>query len=66
MMRWRSLSPSDIHWEISPSVRPQPRHSPDRGSMVQTFVHGEAIGGIGSLVTVRRQDKGHGAEGNEN
>ena len=66
MMRWRSPSASDIHCAISPSVRPQPRHSCERGSMVQTLVHGEAIGGIGSPVTIRRQDKAHRGEGNGN
>jgi hypothetical protein len=44
MIRRRSLSFSVPHSAISASVRPQPRHSPDRGSMVQTLVQGEEIG----------------------
>jgi hypothetical protein len=46
MIRRRSGSPSEAHWAISVSVRPQPRQSFDRGSMVQTLVQGELIGDI--------------------
>jgi hypothetical protein len=46
MMRSRSGSGRDAHWPISVSVRPQPRQSVDRGSMVQTLVQGELIGDI--------------------
>jgi hypothetical protein len=65
MMRSRSLSANDPHWAISPSVRPQPRHSPDRGSIVQTLLQGDAIG-IGSLLRIRREHKARRPEGNEN
>jgi hypothetical protein len=54
MIRKRSLSERDAHWPISVSVRPQPWHRPDRGSMVQTLVQGEEIG-IASLVEIRRE-----------
>ena len=50
MMRRRSLSVREAHCAISVSVRPQPWHSPDRGSMVQTFVQGEAIGIVGTVI----------------
>jgi hypothetical protein len=43
MIRRRSVSESDPHCAISPSVRPQPRQSPDRESIVQTFVQGDEI-----------------------
>jgi hypothetical protein len=46
MMRKRSGSPREAHWAISASVRPQPRQSPDRGSMAQTLVQGELSGDI--------------------
>jgi hypothetical protein len=52
MIRLRSLSLNDIHRPISSSVRPHPRHNPDRGSMVQTLVQGETMA-IGSLVAIR-------------
>jgi hypothetical protein len=52
-MRCRSTSGIDPHWPISPSVRPQPRHSPLRGSMVQTLLQGDEIG-IGGLDEIRR------------
>jgi hypothetical protein len=52
MIRARSLSLSDIQRPISSIVRPHPRHSPERGSMVQTLLQGEAIA-IGSLVAIR-------------
>ena len=44
MIRCRSLSESEPHCAISLSVRPHPWQSPDRGSIVQTLVQGEAIG----------------------
>ena len=43
MIRRRSVSESDPHCTISVSVRPQPQHSPDRESIVQTFVQGDEI-----------------------
>jgi hypothetical protein len=52
MIRLRSLSLKDVQRAISSSVRAQPRHSPDRGSMVQTLVQGEAMA-IGGLVAIR-------------
>src|SRR5947209_9257540 len=61
MIRWRSLSPSDIQRAISSSVRPQPRQSCERGSMVQTLVQGEAIA-IVCLVAIRRKDKDQGPQ----
>ena len=56
MMRRRSASGIDPHWPISPSVRPQPRHSPERGSMVQTLLQGEEIG-IGGLDEIRGEHR---------
>jgi hypothetical protein len=46
MMRRRSSSDIDDHRPISFNVRPQPRQSFDRGSIVQTLVQGVLIGGI--------------------
>ena len=43
MIRRRSVSESEPHCAISPSVRPQPRHSPVCESIVQTFVQGDEI-----------------------
>jgi hypothetical protein len=48
MIRSRSLSESAPHCAISVSVRPHPRQSPDRGSIVQTLLQGEAIGIAGA------------------
>ena len=48
----RSLSPSESepHCAISPSVRPQPWQSPERGSIVHTLVQGEEIGMAGAII----------------
>ena len=52
MIRSRSLSLKDVQRATSSSVRPQPRHNPERGSMMQTLVQGEAMA-IGGLVAIR-------------
>jgi hypothetical protein len=52
MIRSRSLSLKDVQRATSSSVRPQPRHNPEGGSMMQTLVQGEAMA-IGGLVAIR-------------
>jgi hypothetical protein len=46
MIRRRSVSGIEAHRAISLRLRPQPMHSFDRGSIVQTLVQGELIGDI--------------------
>jgi hypothetical protein len=50
MMRNRSGSESRDQAPISCSERPHPTQSPDRGSIVQTFVQGELIVAIAAGV----------------
>jgi hypothetical protein len=53
MIRRRAGSGSEAHSAISVSVRPQPRQSFDRGSMVQTLVQGELIVDIMAWMEIR-------------
>jgi hypothetical protein len=46
MMRRRSSALIVSQPAISLSVRPQPRHSSDAGSMTQIFTQGESIDGM--------------------
>lgn len=64
MMRRRSVSFIVVQVAISSSVRPQPRQSPVRGSMVQTLVQGELIGIVRDVLRFGRHHRGGGAERN--